>query len=417
MTAERQPALRYEYGSPPTSSRPAGGSSGQGSGQQGNAPARADSRGTDRIQFLYSALSDFAPIPERREEIQPYFLERFPSMLIKARVLKDQTFYGLTFATHLLPQDFRELIETGQTLTLSLDSSTAIFPWEMAAVSGKRGTLFFGTDLNLTRQFRTLSSPSPGIPPQLNDQLNVLIIADPASRTRSTAGAWQEAVELVRLFAKAQRDSQNRVRIKITVRIGQDREMWEGKPSNPDELNENEPCLQSRLERIAAANPGLTLDKGAGLDKEKQAGTCEPMELLGLLLTEHYDVVHYHRPRRLRFPQRPKRLDVPRRLHPFRDGNPQNPKRPATGLCECLRLGGGRFAIRESAAPGTGVATGAADEPVRLTGRGLLLPGPAELHRAGLGLGGTFHSGKTVCPRFLRRGAGEWRPGRNCHFL
>ena len=39
---------------------------------------------------------------------------------------------------------------------------------------------YFGTDLKLTRQFRTMLSSAPGIAPPVNKSLRFLVIADPA---------------------------------------------------------------------------------------------------------------------------------------------------------------------------------------------------------------------------------------------
>ena len=97
----------------------------------------------------------------------------------------------------------------------------------MAAVRGQRDTLFLGSDLCLTRQFRTLNSATPGIAPPVDGDLNVLIIADPYTLGGELADSRVEAVELVKLFALAQKKWADWLRIKLTVRIGQVPDPWE----------------------------------------------------------------------------------------------------------------------------------------------------------------------------------------------
>ena len=70
-----------------------------------------------------------------------------------------------------------------------VNRTSAIFPWEMAAIRVDDELSFFGPDFQLTRQFRSLLSESPGVPPPLNDQLEVLVIADPGDDGLALPGA------------------------------------------------------------------------------------------------------------------------------------------------------------------------------------------------------------------------------------
>ena len=285
VTAERHPPELFEFPTPLGAPQPANDSS---ANKPAGAPAAPKVLTTDRIVFQYSALSDSAVIPLREVEVQPYYVERLPLTLVGARTLDKQTFYGSTLATYLLPADFRRLIESGQALTLALDSTTAVFPWEMAAVRGQRDTLFLGSDLCLTRQFRTLNSATPGIAPPVDSGLNVLIIADPNTLDRELVDSREEAVELVKLFADAQKKWGEWLHVKLTVRIGQVPDPWEER-TNKDGTTVKGYGLRTRLEEAIKDVPGLTLDIGEGPGR----GACDPSELLGLLLNEHYDVVHY----------------------------------------------------------------------------------------------------------------------------
>lgn len=283
VTAERQPSAPFEFPSPLGLARSAAGGDAGPAGPASPHPLLA----TDRIVFKYTALSDVAVIPAREIEVQPYYAERLPTKLVAAGTPAQQEFYGSTLATYLLPADFRQLIDSGQTLALALDSTTAVFPWEMAAVRGKRETLFLGLDLCLTRQFRTLRSASPGIPPPLDDTLDVLIIADPNSSDRPLEDAREEAVALVKLFTEARKQVWwgNRVKIRIAVRIGQDSDVWDVEPDQDENQDQDGDhprlSLRKRLEAMRGDLENLSLD------------VCDPTELLGLLLNGHYDVIHY----------------------------------------------------------------------------------------------------------------------------
>lgn len=129
--------------------------------------------------FRFSALSETAVVPVREVEVQPLLATETAERLMSSVTSEEQTKYGQLLTTCLMPQDFRQIIEEGDSLTLILDRSTASFPWEMACFRSARGMTFFGPDRALTRQFRTMLS-SPGVMPQLNRALNVLVIADPA---------------------------------------------------------------------------------------------------------------------------------------------------------------------------------------------------------------------------------------------
>ena len=83
-----------------------------------------------------------------------------------------------------MPQDFHELMDGTVPVRLIVDSTTAAYPWEMACFVARDESTqlrWLGTDLGLSRQFKTLLSAAPGgFTPPLNNRLRVLVIADPA---------------------------------------------------------------------------------------------------------------------------------------------------------------------------------------------------------------------------------------------
>ena len=154
----------------------------------------------DGDTFRFSALSKTAVIPVREVEVQSFFLSGTSERLMSSVTPEEQMRFGQLLATYLIPQDFRQLIDDADSLTLILDRSTSSFPWEMACLRSTRGVTFFGPDLKLTRQFRTTLS-WPGLPPPLNRALKVLVIADPAPEPEfQLPGARREGRGVARVF-------------------------------------------------------------------------------------------------------------------------------------------------------------------------------------------------------------------------
>jgi pimeloyl-ACP methyl ester carboxylesterase len=195
----------------------------------------------DRDRFRFSALSKTAVVPVREVELQSLFAGDIAKRLISSTTPEEQTTYGQMLAAYLIPEDFRRLVEDAESLTLILDRSTASFPWEMAGFKNARGTMFFGPSLKLARQFRTTLA-SPGLAPQLNRSLKVLVIADPAPEQEyQLPGARREGRAVV------------------------------------DVLN--------RFKKVKGLD--ITVDEHIG------ANACDPVDILALLFNEDFDIVHY----------------------------------------------------------------------------------------------------------------------------
>ncbi len=195
----------------------------------------------DRDTFRFSALSDSAVIPMRELEIQPLFANGNAERLISSLDRDEQIKYGRLLTSYLIPEDFRQLVEDAESLTLIVDRSTASFPWEMGCLQSARGPIFFGPDLKLTRQFRTVLA-SPGTAPPLNRSLKVLVIADPAPESElQLPGARREGRRIVEVFNSFRK----------------------------------------------ARGLDITVYDHIG------ANACDPVEILALLFNEEIDIVHY----------------------------------------------------------------------------------------------------------------------------
>lgn len=199
--------------------------------------------------FRFSALSHKAVVPVREIQVHQHFATEAARALREANTRDEQEKYGRLLYDYLIPHDFFELIDGNQPMRLIVDRSTAAYPWEMACFPPRSGAArlrWLGTDLKLSRQFRTLLSQAPGLTPPANDSLRVLVIADPApERELQLKGARLEGRRVADLLKQAngRKVGAGSLNIEVVERIG--------------------------------------------------SGECDPIEVLALLLTGDFDVVHY----------------------------------------------------------------------------------------------------------------------------
>ncbi|QIL74875.1 alpha/beta fold hydrolase [Hymenobacter sp. HDW8] len=196
----------------------------------------------DGSRFRFSALVNGAVIPVREVDVQDFFPNSISDRLMDSATREEQETYGHLLTTALFPVDFQELL--AEPLTFILDRDTAGMPWEMACFSHdrRRDTQYFGPQLQLTRQFRTMLSPKPGLPPPRNHDLRVLVVADPAPEPKyQLPGARREGRAVVQALSRIKQYSG--LDIDVVERIG---------------------------------------------DAE-----CDPLEILALILNGNFDVVHF----------------------------------------------------------------------------------------------------------------------------
>lgn len=194
--------------------------------------------------FRFSALTKEAVIPIREVAIQSRLADSTSERLTLSETREEQERFGCLLYAYLIPQDFQRHIEDSDALTVLVDNRTASFPWEMTCFKGPGQTVCFGPHLKLTRQFRTLLSSAPGIAPPVNNELRVLVIADPAPEPEfQLPGAREEGQAVVHLLRDVQQRRKGRLHLEIVERIG---------------------ALQ-----------------------------CDPVELLALILNGGFDVIHF----------------------------------------------------------------------------------------------------------------------------
>ncbi len=246
----------------------------------GSWPATEPDHEMKKRVLKFSALSSTSIIPVRRVAVQEYFADMLPKRVLSHGRLKDQWQYGYLMMRCFVPEDFQCIVEDGDKLTLVLDRETARIPWEMAGFKLRSDERFFGTDLEISRQFRSVLGETNGHFPELNHILRILIIADPASRPEDGLDfAKLEGIDVARVVADARQaygdyeesleDSHGRMDIKIYLRIG-------------NTLRDGPIGDDPRLAELIA-------DCGEDIDIDR----CDPVEILKLLMTEDFDAVHY----------------------------------------------------------------------------------------------------------------------------
>ncbi len=216
--------------------------------------------------FQFSALSDVAVVPQREQDVNAHLMRDLPDRMTKDCTPEQREALGVFFTNYLIPDDFRKLTEGPADLTLEVDDTTAVYPWEMAGHKQYAGAAFLGTNIAVSRQFRSLLSPPPTSPPALDHNLKALIIADPAADELALPHARDEGSAVVEVLERARIAWGGRYAITATVRIGPRGD--ENAKSLLRKLREQNKC-------VASAEP------------------CDPLELAMLLVNEQYDLVHY----------------------------------------------------------------------------------------------------------------------------
>jgi CHAT domain/Peptidase family C25 len=228
-------------------------------------PGPFDPFPSQTLQF--SALSELAVAPQREQEVNARLLREAATRLTQLATSeeKDHSRLGCYFATAIIPDDFRKLIEGPASLMIEVDEASAVYPWEMIAATRFAKTSFVSHNIALSRQFRSLLSPSPTSPPALNTRLKVLVIADPAPGLFALPGARREGLAVVDVLEKARIAWGDRYDITAEVRIG--------------------PGRDAQAEQMLKA----LRRKGTWLN----AQPCDPLELAMLIVNDQQDIIHY----------------------------------------------------------------------------------------------------------------------------
>jgi hypothetical protein len=216
--------------------------------------------------FQFSALSETAVIPQRDQEVNTRILRDLADHMTKDCTENEREDLGAFFTNILIPDDFRKLTEGSASVTLEVDETTALYPWEMAANKRHAKCSFLSNNVAVSRQFRSLLSPTPTSPPALNNRLNALIVADPAADSLALPRARDEGAAVVEVLEQARKSWGGRYDISVKVRIG---------PCGDDAGRVMLQKLQAENKCVVSAEP------------------CQPLELAMLVVSEQFDLIHY----------------------------------------------------------------------------------------------------------------------------
>lgn len=221
----------------------------------------------DRLLLQYAALKEGASIPVRELAVHHHIVAGLPGRLAVAPD-EGQVRYGRLLTEYLIPEEFRKLLTERDAVTLTVDAQTARFPWEMAVVAVRSGPTPLGVHVPVARQFRSERTGVFGVPPPLNRQLRVLVVADPSSADAPLPGAREEGLEVVRVMNQVKTYWGDQLDLRVVLRLGS--------PDDPTPVP------------LEAA---LTEARGYGC--VTSAERCEPIELLAVLANDEFDVVHF----------------------------------------------------------------------------------------------------------------------------
>lgn len=198
--------------------------------------------------FQFSALTNSAVVPVRKVEVQRFFTDSIAKELKGSGDEETLKKFGRLLHRYIFPEDFEQLIQSNKGLTIVVDKTTAALPWEMACLGPDedKRRIYFGRDLRLTRQFRSMLSAAPGIAPPVNKSLKFLVIADPAA---------EEDLQL------------------------------EGARREGEQVKE---LLEEIKKELSITNPEYKIEIVSRIGDE-----CRPVELLALILDKTFDVIHY----------------------------------------------------------------------------------------------------------------------------
>jgi predicted DNA-binding ArsR family transcriptional regulator len=219
---------------------------------------------TDVYQF--SALSDVAVVPQREQEVNTRLMRDLPDRLTKDCEPNERANYATFFTNLLIPDDFRKLTEGSADLTLEVDDTTAVLPWEMAAQERYSRASYISRNVAVSRQFRSLLSPPQTSPPALDNKLKALIIADPAGDELALPHARAEGAAVVEVLEQARIAWGSQYEISATVRIG---------PKGDEDAG-------LLLKNLAALNGCV-----------ESVDICDPLELAMLMVNRQFDLIHY----------------------------------------------------------------------------------------------------------------------------
>lgn len=176
-------------------------------------------RELEKETFSLSALTPTAALPLREIGVQNCIVDLLTNKIRRYSNLEKQQKYGRLLHSLLIPEDFQTLIDTNKPLVLMLDKSSSSVPWEMICYGGSQGLSTFGVELRLSRQFTMESASVAAVPPPLNEEIKILIIADPAGGDLSLPGARQEGEKLKKFFEEF--NLKNKIKVRVDSCIGE----------------------------------------------------------------------------------------------------------------------------------------------------------------------------------------------------
>ena len=220
------------------------------------------------LTIQFSTPGNAALMTVYESEVQLTVLQQLVERCSCSKIPDEQNRLSRLLTGLLLPNNISQPLAESKGVTMIVDRRTAWIPWELADLSGRmnssrQSTKILGLNPGMCRQFRAVSRGA-AIPPPLNNELKVLLIANPDD-SLPEAGAEGLAV-LKALFDLMQTTG---IELKVTARIGSQ--------ASTSIYYKSAMALQHLVK------PGDDFD----------VGYCDPIEIMGLMNDTAFDVIHF----------------------------------------------------------------------------------------------------------------------------
>nr|MBA2689926.1 CHAT domain-containing protein [Burkholderiales bacterium] len=218
---------------------------------------------TARLSMLWNgeslsvtALTNTAVIPERRISVDKTLIDETVADMIDPPI-EEREQLSTVLSGLLIPRDFRDVLRRGEAVVFEVDREMAKAHWEMLTCEliGEKRSQPISLLVPVARQLRTTYSPPPSADEAERTPLKALLIGDPGDGEYQLPGARKEAFEVKKILEGCG--------VEVTALIGAD-------------------YPQRKLEQWRAGDEAL-----------KGIAPASRRHVLGLLMREQFDILHY----------------------------------------------------------------------------------------------------------------------------
>jgi hypothetical protein len=195
---------------------------------------KAQTTNADLWSYRFGLLTPDASVPEREVLLNRTLVMEANSELYNEGDTSAMYGRGMLMQLLLLPADLRRQFMTTAPVVLQLNPDAAAIHWELLAQPelprlGDSGdgrpaaARFLGTARGVTRQLRTTVAPTPAPPLPPHRRLRVLVVANPAPRSKPLPNAEKEGRQVAAMFQNFSKVRATDKRVEVVLLCGTDR--------------------------------------------------------------------------------------------------------------------------------------------------------------------------------------------------